>query len=103
MANRGAFAQPKNAPTPKYQYLFLGNYYLCRNFGHKAINCRVKVESDYITPKKTSPRFLNKEAKEFANPNYNPFVPLMNNSVKCYKCHKLGHKACRSMLEDKSV
>jgi hypothetical protein len=63
------------------------------------------VESDYISPKKTSPRNKNKEVQESANPNYNPFSPLVNNSVKCYKCHKLGHKAyeCRSKMEGISV
>jgi hypothetical protein len=36
------------------------------------------------------------------NRNYNPFDPLMDQNIVCYKCNNLGHKArdCREMKED---
>jgi hypothetical protein len=36
------------------------------------------------------------------NKNYNPFDPLMDENIVCYKCNNLGHKAqyCREMKED---
>ena len=36
------------------------------------------------------------------NINYNPFDPLMDENIVCYKCNNLGHKAqyCREMKED---
>jgi hypothetical protein len=36
------------------------------------------------------------------NINYNPFEPLMDQNIVCYKCNNLGHKArdCREMKED---
>ena len=36
------------------------------------------------------------------NKNYNPFDPLMDKNIVCYKCNNLGHKArdCREMNED---
>jgi hypothetical protein len=36
------------------------------------------------------------------NKNYNPFDPLMDQNIVCYKCNNLGHKArdCREMKED---
>ena len=32
--------------------------------------------------------------KEFVNINYDPFDPLMDQNIVCYKCNNLGHKAC---------
>jgi hypothetical protein len=36
------------------------------------------------------------------NINYNPFDPLMDQNIECYKCNNLGHKKqdCREMKED---
>ena len=33
-------ANPKKAYQNKYPYIFLGYYFACSNFGHKAVNCR---------------------------------------------------------------
>jgi hypothetical protein len=35
------------------------------------------------------------------NRNYNPFDPLKDQNIVCYKCNNLGHKArdCREMKE----
>jgi hypothetical protein len=29
----------------------------------------------------------------FVNISYNPFDPLMDQNIVCYKCNNLGHKA----------
>jgi hypothetical protein len=36
------------------------------------------------------------------NRNYNPFDPLMDQNIVCYKCNNLGYKSrdCREMKED---
>ena len=33
--------------TPRYQNFFLGHCYTCKNFGHKAINCRINERNMY--------------------------------------------------------
>jgi hypothetical protein len=33
--------------TPRYQNFFLGHCYTCKNFGHKAINCRINERKKY--------------------------------------------------------
>ena len=40
-----------------------------------------------------------------ANKNYNPFSPLMDHNIVCYKCNNIGHNAqnCRNMEENDSI
>jgi hypothetical protein len=87
--------------TPRYQNFFLGHCYTCGNFGHKAINCRINERNNYAS-------YMNGENSRYENVcrpfniNYNPFDPLMDQNIVCYKCNNLGHKAqdCREMKED---
>jgi hypothetical protein len=71
---------------------FLGNFYTCGNFGHKAINCR-------ITERKNYERNMNDANSRYGNvfgfvkKHYNPFEPLMDQNVVCYKYNNLGRKA----------
>jgi hypothetical protein len=82
-------------------YIFLGHFYTCGNFGHKAINCRINERNNYGS-------YMNGENSRYENVcrpfnrNYNPFDPLMDQNIVCYKCNNLGHKArdCREMKED---
>jgi hypothetical protein len=86
---------------PMYQNFYLGHCYTCGNFGHKAINCRINEMNNYAS-------YLNGENSRYGNVcrpvnrNYNPFEPLMDENIVCYKCNNLGHKAqyCREMKED---
>jgi hypothetical protein len=103
-ANRNA--PPRRPPTTRYQNLFLGYCFSCHNFGHKAINCRANTRYNYLRSrdiyKTTRNDYIsNKTTQEFVDINYNPFAPLMNSNVECYKCNNFGHKAheCRSRLE----
>ena len=34
----------KTSPTTRYQKLFFGYYYSFNNFGHKALDCRAKLD-----------------------------------------------------------
>ena len=99
---------PRRPPTIRYQNMFLGYCFFCRNFGHKAINYRENAINNYLRNRdgyKTSKNdFMsnkNKTSQRFANKNYNSFAPLMNFNVECYKCNNFGHKAheCKSRLE----
>jgi hypothetical protein len=77
--------------TPRYQNFFLGHCYTCGNFGHKAINCRINERNNYTS-------YINGENSRYGNVrrlfniNYNPFDPLMDQNIVCYKCNNIGHK-----------
>jgi hypothetical protein len=78
--------------TPMYQNFFLGHCYTCGNFGHEAINCRINERNNYA-------RYMNGANSRYenvcrpVNKNYNPFDPLVDQNMVCYKCNNLGHKA----------
>jgi hypothetical protein len=87
--------------TPRYQNFFLGHCYTCKNFGHKAINCRINERNKYARNMNgVNRRYGNNRG--FVNRSYNSFYPLMDKNIVCYKCNYLGHKArdCRYMNED---
>jgi hypothetical protein len=78
--------------TPRYQNLFLGHCYTCKNFGHKAINCRINERNKYARNMNgVNRRYGNNHG--FVNKIYNSFYPLMEKNIVCYKCNYLGHKA----------
>jgi hypothetical protein len=78
--------------TPRYQNLFLGHCYTCKNFGHKAINCRINERNKYARNMNgVNIRYGNNHG--FVNRSYNSFYPLMDKNIVCYKCNYLGHKA----------
>jgi hypothetical protein len=86
--------------TPRYQNLFLGHCYTCKNFGHKEINCRINERNNYARNMNgVNRRYGNNRG--FVNISYNSFSPLMDKNIVFYKCNYLGHKAqdCRSMNE----
>lgn len=43
--------------------------------------------------------------KGFKKKIYNPFSPLMDQNIVCYKCNNIGHKAwnCKNMEENASI
>lgn len=65
---------------------FYGYYFSCNYFGHKAMNCRI------------FPR------RNFSFVNQNPFAPLRNYNIICYKYNNFGHstKFSKSVLTDSS-
>jgi hypothetical protein len=87
--------------TTMYQNFFLGHCYTCENFGHKAINCRINERNNYASYMNGENSRYEKFCRPF-NQNYNPFDPLMDQNIVCYKCNNLGHKArdCKEMKED---
>jgi hypothetical protein len=84
----------------KYENIFLGNFYTRINFGHKAIHYKsnarnnyVRNTNDYGYPRNNHVKSRYGNAYGYANINYNPFDPLMDQNIICYKCHNIGHKA----------
>jgi hypothetical protein len=65
----------------------------------------VRNINDYGYPRNNhvNSRFGN--AYGYVNINYNPFDPLMDQNIICYKCNNIGHKArdCTYMKEDAPI
>jgi hypothetical protein len=100
---------PRRSSSTRYENIFLGHCYTCRNFGHKAIDCKINARNNYVRnmndygyPRDNHVNRRYGNAHGFVNINYNPFDPLMDQNIVCYKCNNLGHKAqdCRDMKED---
>jgi hypothetical protein len=78
--------------TPRYQNFFLGNCDTCGKFGQKAIYCRINERNNYAS-------YMNGENNRYGNvrrhvnKNYNPFDPLMDKNIVCYKCNNIGNKS----------
>jgi hypothetical protein len=93
---------PSRRPfTTRYQNIFLGYFFSCKNFGHKAIDCKAYGRNDYmrnrskISHKNYKDDHMNNKTRGFhghVDRNYNPFSPL-HYKVECYKCNNYGHIA----------
>jgi hypothetical protein len=75
-----------------YESIFLGHCYACRNFGHKEIHFKINARNnsmrninDYGYPKDNNVNNRYGNAHGFLNRNYNPFDPLMDQNIVCYK------------------
>ena len=68
--------------------LFLGNFYVCNNFGHKEFNCRMNQKHNKKSP--------YKEDNSSDPPKircHNSFPSLQRYHIECYKCGNLGNIA----------
>ena len=61
--------------------------------------------NDYGYPKENLVNNRHGYAQGIINKKYNPFDPLMDQNIVCYKHNNLGHKArnCRDMKEDSPI
>jgi len=80
-----------------YENIFLIHCYSYKIFGHKAIHCKKNTICNYARSKNDYGFEINdhrsRNVHGSTNKNYNPFEPLMNQNIVCYKCNNLGHKA----------
>jgi hypothetical protein len=40
--------RPRRSPSIRYENIFLGHSYACRNFGHKTIYCKAYARNNYM-------------------------------------------------------
>jgi hypothetical protein len=84
---------PRRSMASRYQHIFLGHYYSCNNFGHKALNYKAYGKVHFH--KKNTSNNYPKERKG----NHNSFAPLQSYDIECYKCNNHGHitRECKLM------
>jgi hypothetical protein len=79
-------------------YLFIGYFYSCNNFGHREVHCKGYGQHNY----RNDQRYKNNEYNAKKR-NYNSFYPLQSVNSECQKCNNYGHKTteCRLPKYDK--
>jgi hypothetical protein len=71
----------RRTPPKRYQHIFLGYFYSCNNFGHKAVRCKAYGKSYiHINNKK-----YKSNKNNLKNRSYNSFSPLQMFNIECKK------------------
>jgi hypothetical protein len=121
---RNRFAQ-RRQPFSRYKELFYGYCFYCSNFGHKAVNCSLRLRHEQlrfqrnkylpqqrmIQPSNKPSQIANCQIKSrdmqlrrsrnnqqsMSRQCCNNNFNLLNNEIECYICHNYGHKSvdCR--------
>ena len=70
----------RKSPFIRYENIFVGHYYACINFGHKAIHCKYYARNNYMRnindygyPKDN--HVNDRSTQGIVNKSYNPFRP----------------------------
>jgi hypothetical protein len=121
---RNQFAQ-RRQPFSRYKEFFYGYCFYCSNFGHKAVNCSLRLRHEQlrfqrnkylpqqrmIQPSNKYSQIANCQIKSrdmqlrrrrnnqqsMSRQRWNNNFDLLNNEIECYICHNYGHKSvdCR--------
>jgi transposase InsO family protein len=121
---RNRFAQ-RRQPFSRYKEFFYGYCFYCSNFGHKAVNCSLRLRHEQlrfqrnkylpqqrmIQPSNKPSQIANCQIKSrdmqlrrsrnnqqsMSRQRCNNNFDLLNNEIECYICHNYGHKSvdCR--------
>ena len=65
-----------------YLQIFLGHFFSCKNFGHKALNCKTEIKVS---------EYKKKSSSNKTKGNKNLFTLLQKYDIECYKCNNHGH------------
>ena len=83
---------PSRSFSTRYENIFLGHFYVCRNFEHKSTHCKsyeinnyMRRRNDYGYPKDNLVNNRYGYVQVIVNRNYNQFDPLMDQNIVCYK------------------
>jgi hypothetical protein len=124
---RNQFAQ-RRQPFSRYKEFFYGYCFYCSNFGHKAVNCSLRLRHKQLRfPRNKSlpqQRMIQQSNKPSHIANFqiksrdmqlrrsrinkqsrsrqpcNNNFDLLNNEIECYNCHNFGHKAANCHLKN---
>jgi hypothetical protein len=124
---RNRFTQ-RRQPFSRYKEFFYGYCFYCSNFGHKAVNCSLRLRHEQlrfqrnkylpqqrmIQPSNKPSQIANCQIKSrdmqlrrsrnnkqsMSRQRCNNNFDLLNNEIECYNCHNFGHKAANCHLKN---
>jgi hypothetical protein len=124
---RNRFAQ-RRQPFSRYKEFFYGYCFYCSNFGHKAVNCSLRLRHEQLRfprnkylPQQRMIQQSNKPShiancqiksrdmqlrrsrinkQSMSRQRCNNNFDLLNNEIECYNCHNFGHKAANCHLKN---
>jgi hypothetical protein len=124
---RNRFAQ-RRQPFSRYKEFFYGYCFYCSNFGHKAVNCSLRIRREQLRfprnkflPQQRMIQQSNKPShiancqiksrdmqlrrsrinkQSMSRQPCNNNFDLLNNEIECYNCHNFGHKAANCHLKN---
>jgi hypothetical protein len=124
---RNRFAQ-RRKPFSRYKEFFYGYCFYCSNFGHKAVNCSLRLRHEQLIfprnkylPQQRMIQQSNKPSQiancqiksrdmqlrrsrinkqSMSRQRCNNDFDLLNNDSECYNCHNFGHKAANCHLKN---
>jgi hypothetical protein len=95
---RNRFAQ-RRQPFSRYKEFFYGYCFYCSNFGHKAVNCSLRLRHKQLRFQRNKylpQQRMRSTSRQCCNNNFD----LLNNEIECYNCHNFGHKAANCHLKN---
>jgi hypothetical protein len=124
---RNQFSQRRQSFS-RYKEFFYGYCFYCSNFGHKVVNCSIRLRHEKLSfprnkylpqqrmiQQSNKPSHIvncqiksrdmqlrrsriKKQSMSRQRCNYN--FDLLNNEIECYNCHNFGHKAANCHLKN---
>jgi hypothetical protein len=76
----------RRTPPKRYQHIFLGYFYSCNNFGHKAVHCKAYGKS-----------YIHRNNKKYKRNKNNPRIEVTIHSLH-YKCSMLNARSATIMV-----
>jgi hypothetical protein len=103
---RNRFAQ-RRQPFSRYKEFFYGYCFYCSNFGHKAVNCSLRLRHEQLRlqrnkyfPQQRMMIQSRNNQQSISRQHCNNKFDLLNNEVECYTCHNFGHKSIECRLRN---
>jgi hypothetical protein len=124
---RNRFAQ-RRQPFSRYKEFFNGYCFYCSKFGHKAVNCSLRLRHEKLRfqrnkylPQQRMMQPSNKplliancqiksrdmqlkrsrnNQQSMSRQHYTNKFDLLNNEIECYICHNYGHKSIDCRLRE---
>jgi hypothetical protein len=126
-SGRNRFAQ-RRQPFSRYKEFFYGYCFYCANFGHKAVNCSLRLRHEQLRfqrnkylPQQRMMQPSNKPSliancqiksrdmqlkrsrnnqQSMSRQRCTNKFDLLNNEIECYICHNYGHKSIDCRLRE---
>jgi hypothetical protein len=126
-SGRNRFSQ-RRQPFSRYKEFFYGYYFYCANFGHKVVNCSLRLRHEQLRfqrnkylPQQRMMQPSNKPSliancqiksrdmqlkrsrnnqQSMSGQRCTNNFDMLNNEIECYICHNYGHKSIDFYLKE---